>query len=37
MEKSEQNLRSIAKGPLPAELVAQLEDSFGHLREPVGN
>ena len=33
----EQNVRSLAKGPLPAEAVAGLERDFGVIAEPIGN
>ena len=33
----EQNVRSVAKGPLPAETVARLERDFGAIAEPIGN
>ena len=37
LEKIEQNIRSIAKGPLPSMHVNQINRMFGHLSEPVGN
>ena len=37
LEKIEQNIRSIAKGPLPSMHVKQINRLFGHLSEPVGN
>ena len=37
LEKIEQNIRSIAKGPLPSMHVRQINRMFGHLSEPVGN
>lgn len=33
----EQNVRSLAKGPLPTETVARLERDFGAIAEPIGN
>ncbi len=37
LDKIKQNLRSIAKGPLPEIHVKQINRLFGHLSEPVGN
>ncbi len=37
LDKIEQNIRSIAKGPLPEMYVKQINRLFGHLSEPVGN
>ena len=37
LDKIEQNIRSIAKGPLPEMHVRQINRLFGHLSEPVGN
>ncbi len=37
LDKIQQNIRSIAKGPLPEMHVKQINRLFGHLSEPVGN
>lgn len=37
LDKIEQNIRSIARGPLPDMYVKRIERLFGHLSEAVGN
>ena len=37
LDKIEQNIRSIARGPLPDMHVKRIERLFGHISEPVGN
>ncbi len=37
LPKINENICSLAKGPLPSYLIDQLKTMFGHLSEPVGN
>ena len=37
LDKIEQNIRSIARGPLPDMHVKRIQQLFGHISEPVGN
>ena len=37
LDKIEQNIRSIARGPLPDMHVKRIQRLFGHISEPVGN
>ena len=37
LDKIEQNIRSIARGPLPEMHVNRIRRLFGHINEPVGN
>ena len=36
-EKLAENAAGIEKGPLPAEVVERLRQTFGHIEEPIGN
>ena len=37
LDKIEQNIESIARGPLPEMQVKRIQRLFGHISEPVGN
>jgi aryl-alcohol dehydrogenase-like predicted oxidoreductase len=33
----EENLKTVRKGPLPADIIERLQLTFGHVSEPIGN
>jgi hypothetical protein len=37
LERIEENIASLEKGPLPPDHVARLGKTFGHIRTAIGN